>query len=620
MPQERISPFLQRLRQGFLLADGAMGTELYRRGVPYDRCFEELNISKPDLVQAIHMDYIRAGAELIETNTFGGNALRLAAHGLEDKVRPINLAGVKLAREAREIMGMPAFVGGAVGPLGKPMEPYGVITVKEARAAFREQIEALLEGGVDVLVLETFSDLNEIREAIHAAREVCDLPVIAQMTFAQDLRTPYGETPREVLRVLRDLGADVVGANCSVGSQKVLQVMEEMLAHNTDGVFLSAMPNAGFPTLVGGRVFYHSGPEYMAEYARLMVEKGVTIVGGCCGTTPDHIAAMAKALRQVRPSSNGLPWLEVKTTKDISDEHVEAAAPGYSPFHYKLGRQFVVSVEVDPPKGLNPTKILEGARLLKERGVDAINVADSPMARVRMSAMAAAILIHKQVGIDVILHYTTRDRNLMALQSDLLGAHALGLRNILALTGDPPSLGDYPTATAVYDVNSVGLIRIIKRFNEGFDLAGKSLGDRAYFTVGCALDPSRPDLSAEIRTLRKKLEAGADFIMTQPIYEIETLRRVLERLGEVPVPILVGILPLHSYRHAEFLHNEVPGITIPDWARERMHRAGSHGIQEGIKMAQEILAQAKDLVQGAYIMPSFGRYEVAAEVLSAIGR
>ncbi len=620
MTQRDANPFIRRLRQGYLLADGAMGTELYRRGVPYDRCFEELNLTRPELVQAIHLDYIRAGAELIETNTFGGNAFRLAAHGLEDKVRLINRQGVRIAREAREIMGLPIFVAGAVGPVGKPLEPYGLITAKEARSAFREQIEGLLEGGVDLIILETFSDLNEIREALLAAKEVCDLPVIAQMTFAQDLRTPYGDAPKEVLQALMELGADVVGANCSVGSQKVLQVMEEMLAHNTDGVFLSAMPNAGFPTIVGGRVFYHSGPEYMAEYARLMVEKGVTIVGGCCGTTPDHIAAMARELRRVRPQNLQAPHVEVKAPPQETGQQVQVTSPGYSPLHYKLGRQFVVSVEVDPPKGLNPTKILEGARILKERGVDAINVADSPMARVRMSAMAAAVLIHERVGIDVILHYTTRDRNLMALQSDLLGAHALGLRNILALTGDPPSLGDYPNATAVYDVNSIGLIRIIKRFNEGFDLAGKPLGDRACFTVGCALDPTRPDLDAELRALRKKLEAGADFIMTQPIYEIETLKRVLDRLEEAPVPILVGILPLQSHRHAEFLHNEVPGITIPDWARERMRRAGSHGIEEGIKMAQEILAQAKELVQGAYIMPSFGRYEVAAEVLSAIGR
>lgn len=620
MTETTINPFIRRLKQGFLLADGAMGTELYRRGVPYDRCFEELNLSRPELVQAIHLEYIRAGAELIETNTFGGNAFRLAAHGLGDKVRPINLRGAKIAREAREIMGLPVFVAGAVGPVGKPIEPYGVITAKEARDAFREQIEALLEGGVDVIILETFSDLNEIREALLAAKETCQLPVIAQMTFAQDLRTPYGNAPAEVLAALRELGADVVGANCSVGSQKVLQVMEEMLAHNANGIFLSAMPNAGFPTMVGGRVFYHSGPEYMAEYARMMVEKGVSIVGGCCGTTPDHIAAMARELRRVRPERAEPGQLEVRTPAEAAKGNLPVAGPGYSPLHHKLGKQFVVSVEVDPPKGLNPTKILEGARLLKERGVDAINVADSPMARVRMSAMAAAILIHQRVGIDVILHYTTRDRNLMALQSDLLGAHALGLRNILALTGDPPSLGDYPNATAVYDVNSIGLIRIIKRFNEGFDLAGKPLGDTAYFTVGCALDPTRADLEAEIRSLRKKLEAGADFIMTQPIYEITTLKRVLDRLDEVPVPILVGILPLQSHRHAEFLHNEVPGITIPDWARERMRQAGSRGIEEGIKMAQEILAQAKDLVQGVYIMPSFGRYEVAAEVLSAIGR
>jgi homocysteine S-methyltransferase len=619
LAETNINPFLGRLKQGFLLADGAMGTELYRRGIPYDRCFEELNLSKPELVQAIHLDYIRAGAELIETNTFGGNAFRLAAHGFQDKVRIINLQGAKIAREAREIMGIPVFVAGAVGPVGKPLEPYGVIAAKEARAAFKEQIEALLEGGVDLIILETFSDLNEIREALLVAKEVCDLPVIAQMTFAQDLRTPYGETPQEVLQVLKELGADVVGANCSVGSQKVLQVMEIMLAHNRNGVFLSAMPNAGFPTLVGGRVFYHSGPEYMAEYARIMVEKGVSIVGGCCGTTPDHTAAMARELRRVRPQKDGLSHVEVKAPQE-EGHRIRLAAPGYSPLHYKLGKEFVVSVEVDPPKGLNPTKILEGARLLKERGVDAINVADSPMARVRMSAMAAALLIHERVGIDVILHYTTRDRNLMALQSDLLGAHALGLRNILALTGDPPSLGDYPSATAVYDVNSIGLIRIIKRFNEGYDLAGKFLGDRAYFTVGCALDPTRADLEAEIRTLRKKLEAGADFVMTQPIYEIDTLRRVLDRLGEIQVPILVGILPLQSHRHAEFLHNEVPGITVPDWARERMRRAGNRGIEEGIKMAQEILARARELVQGAYIMPSFGRYEVAAEVLSAIGR
>ncbi len=605
-------PLTARLARGVLLCDGAMGTLLFARGVPYDPCFDALNLTQRELVLNVHLDYLRAGAEMIETNTFGANPAKLAGHGLADRARDINWHGAKIAKEARDIFGQAVLVAGSVGPLGKPMAPFGRITPAEARAAFRVQIDALVEGGADVLMLETFADLAELGEAVRAAREACDLPVIAQMTFTEDGRTRYGHAPTEVVAALEGLRVDVIGANCSVGPVPMLEVIQQMAAASRTP--LSAQPNAGFPALVDDRYIYPSSPGHLAAYGRKMVEAGAAIIGGCCGTTPEHIAAIREAIADLRPAASRTPAVVT-----IGAPREEAPPPVDQPsaLAQKLHRSFVISVEVDPPKGLEATKDLEGARLLKESGADVIDVGDSPIGRVRMSALAMCFLIQQHVGIETIIHFTTRDRNLVGVQADLIGAHAMGVRNILALTGEPPR-GDYPNVTAVYDVDSVGLMRIIKRFNEGQDLAGKSIGNPACFLIGGALDMNPATLDRELPKLERKLEAGVDFLMTQPIYEPETLDAFERRVGRLPVPVLLGILPLQSFRHAEFLHNEVAGISIPAWVREKMQAAGNAGREEGLRLARELLLAVLDRIEGAYFMPSFGRYEVVAALVREV--
>ncbi|MCC6315799.1 MAG: bifunctional homocysteine S-methyltransferase/methylenetetrahydrofolate reductase [Thermomicrobiales bacterium] len=612
-------PLLDRLAAGPVLADGAIGTMLYAGGAALEACFDALNLSDPAAVSAVHRAYLAAGAELITTNSFAANRFKLGAFDLDDKVRPINRAAVRAAREAREIAGSAALIAGSIGPTGRTLTPYGGLTPAAARAAVGEQIEALLEGGVDLLLLETFGSLDEAREAIAAARAVCDLPIVASLTYADDGRTIAGDTPEAVVERLRPLGLAGLGANCSVGPRRLLPVAAALARQLASGPeprpWLSLMPNAGWPAQVAGRVIYPSSPDYFAAFAREALALGVRLVGGCCGTTPEHTAAMRAALAEATPAA--------LRPGPVRRRPAAALIPTEEPTQLarKLdGGKFIVAVEIDPPKGLNPTKALEGARLLQAAGVDAINVADSPMARVRMSALTLCTLIQQQVGVETILHLTTRDRSLMGLQSDLLGAHALGVRNVLALTGDPPTLGDYPDSSAVYDVDSVGLIRVLNRLNAGTDAAGASIGRLASFTVACAVDPTRDDLALEAQRLRAKLAAGARLVMTQPIYDPAVWFRFLEVFGapRLPAPVMIGILPLQSSKHAEFLHNEVPGITLSEEARERMRRAGADGRREGVAMAQELLRQLRPHVQGVYLMPSFGRYEVAAEVLRAL--
>jgi homocysteine S-methyltransferase len=613
------SPFLDRLAQGPLLADGAMGTLLFAKGIPFERSFDALNATDAGLVEGIHREYLAAGAGLIETNTFGCNVVRLAAHDLAADVRKLARAGAKIARNAREIAGTPALVGGSIGPLGKPLEPFGPITPAEAEAAFRTQAEGLLEGGVDVFILETFQDLTEILAALRAVRSVtAEVPVVAQMTFGEDGKTRYGHTPALVVRALKQAGAAVVGVNCGVGPQATLEIVEQFVAA-AGTTPVSAMPNAGLPQFVEGRYVYLSSPEYFAEFAARAVGLGARMIGGCCGTTPAHVRAMRERLASHLPAESLPSGAEVRV--------LEPAAGGETPAENeeptllrRLRGRFTVSVEIDPPRGIQTQKVMAGARLMAERGVDCINIADSPMARIRMSAMALAWQIHRELpAMELILHYTTRDRNLMALQSELLGAHALGLRNILCLTGDPPSLGDYPNMTAVYDTDSVGLIRIVRQLNEGSDQAGSSIGGRTAFAVGCGVNPTADDLATELDRFAKKLDAGVQYVMTQPVYELESWKRFLDRLGGMPkVPILIGILPLQSFRHAEFLHNEVPGIQIPEAIRRRMHEAGNEGQKVGVELARELLGEARDLANGVYLMPSFGRYENCLDVLDGV--
>jgi methionine synthase / methylenetetrahydrofolate reductase (NADH) len=611
--------FSQRLGEGALLCDGAMGTLLYARGVSMDACFDLLNLNHPRLVQSVHGDYIAAGADCIETNTFGANRFKLAVHGLSAEVRAINLRGVKLARDVRESAGRDVLVLGSMGPLGKYLAPLGTVTADEARAAFHEQAEALLEGGVDAFVVETFSDLTEITLAIDAIRAVTDLPVIAQMAFTDEGVTFTGRTPAEVARALRALGVAALGANCSVGSSVLYEVLDHMLPE-AGGVPLSIQPNAGLPSRIGERLMYLSSPAYMADWAGRMLQAGARIVGGCCGTTPQHTVAMREAVDRRAPvrRREERPPTGVRAREMLEAPGLRAVAPPTVLGRKLEQRDFIITVELDPPRGHTVEKLIQGAKLLKERGVEIIDINDGSLGRVRMAVLSTAILVREATGLDINMHFTCRDRNLMGIQADLLGAHALGIRNILAMTGDPPRTGDYVNATAVFDVDAVGLMEVLRRMNEGQDATGNSIGEPTSFCYGAALDPGAPDQDREVERFHRKVAAGARWIQTQPVYDLDTLDRFLARAGGSPVPVLVGLLPLHSFRHAEFLHNEVPGITIPDDVRAGLKAAGEGALRAGVEMAQRLARDIRARYAGVYLMPSFGRFEVVAEVLDAL--
>ena len=638
--------FLEQLRQGPVLCDGAMGTLLYARGVTYEKCFDELNLTQPDLIQGIHNEYLSAGADIIETNTFGANRAKLETHNLQDRVREINFRAARIALEAREVSGRPAFVAGAIGPTGRPLQAPDEQRLGELRTIFREQIEALQEGGVELLILETFSSLAELRQAVLAAKEVGGLPIVAQMSFYEDGHTLSGQSATRVATVLNDLGVDVIGANCSVGPAATLDVLHEMIATTRQQSeigsgkipLFSAQPNAGLPQRIDNRFFYVSTPDYFADYALQFIQNGVHLIGGCCGTTPRHIEAMRHAINgryqitsnqfTAPATQNGVQAKDKNATNGhatitrlIEEEAILPQEGTKTGLQEKLAAgEFVISIELDPPKGLNPTKLLSGAALLQQAGADFINIADSPMARVRMSCIALARLIQDHLGIETIIHFTTRDRNLMALQSELLGAHALGIRNILALTGDPLRVGDYPNTTGVWDVDSIGLIQILRGLIEGHDAAGSSIGAKASFNIGCALNLNMTDeeTDREIEKYHRKIEAGANFIMTQPIYELAPLERFIKRAGKPPIPMLLGYILLHSSRHAEFLHNEVPGITIPGQVRTRLKDSGDNGHEEGLVIAQELLAEANSMVQGVYLQPSYRRYDIVSELIKSL--
>ena len=604
-------PFLQRLDAGVVLADGAMGTQLYARGVPFDQCFDELNLSAVDLVRSVHLDYIDGGAELIETNTFGANRFKLAAHGLSERVVELNRAGAAVARQAVDLSGRAVFVAGSMGPMGRAMAPLGGVSAEEVREAYAEQAAALAAGGADVLILETFTDLGELLEAARAARSAVPLLLIAQMTFTQEGKTVLGHGPREIAEALERAGADVVGANCSMGSQGILEVIAQM-AQFVHRAKLSAMPNAGFPAYVGGRYMYFSTPEYMAEHARQMVAVGVRLIGGCCGTTPEHIAAIRDALREPAAASV-VTFTPAVVERPLMEPETPWKPPAPSTLAHKLGRDFVVTVEIQPPRGIHDRREIDAGRRLRDAGVDAIDVSDNPMARLRMSPWAMSSRIQSEVGVETVLHFTTRDRNLVRLQSDLLAVHALGIRNLLVLRGDPPQMGDYPNATAVSDVKPSGLVRLIKEFNRGRDVAGNAIGAPTAFTVGVALNMTAANLDREAQVLDQKVRAGADFICTMPVYEPEALDRFLRIAGRLPLPLIVGVLPLVSHRHAEFLHNELPGLSIPSWVRARLREAADPR-QEGLRLAAELVEAIRGRIGGVYLVPSFGRYDGVVEL------
>jgi homocysteine S-methyltransferase len=606
-------PFRERLEKGIIVCDGAMGTMLYSKGIFINRCFDELNITQSHLIEEVHKEYYLAGAEILETNTFGANRYKLKPHGLESKVSEINIRGAELAREACESK---VYVAGAMGPLGKLLKPSGRLTRQEAFDAFKEQAEALLIGDVDLIILETISDLNEMLIAIDAVRSISDIPLVAQMTIGEDKRTPFGDPPDKVAYTLSQANIDVMGYNCSVGPRVMLDGINELARHVGD-FKISAQPNAGVPQSIEGRFIYLSSPEYIAEYGKRFVQAGVTLLGGCCGTTPSHIKTIKNAISSMAPVKISFPRVK-EPEVEIPDVEV-VPIEEKSRLANRMQKGFVTSVEISPPRGTDLTKVLSGAELLYKNGVDAINIPDGPRASARMSPMSLAIKIKEKIGIEAILHYCCRDRNLLGIQSDVLGAHALDLHNILIITGDPPKLGDYPDATAVFDIDSIGLVRILNLLNRGMDMAGNPIGKPSSYLIGVGADPGAYNFEKEVGRFKEKVEAGAEFVMTQPIYDPMYLERFLDEIKEIDIRVLVGILPLASYANAEFLHNEVPGMSIPDPIRERMRKAGSGEMarDEGVKIAQEALQAAREMekVNGVYIMPPFERYELALKVL-----
>lgn len=598
--------------------DGAMGTMLYAGGVDINRCFDQLNLKDPRLVRGVHEAYLKAGAEILETNSYGANRVKLSRYGLEGEVTAINASAAGIARS---VAGDRALVAGAIGPLGIRIEPYGPTSLEETRELFREQAEGLLEGGVDLFVLETFSDLREIEQAIAAIREACDLPVLAQMAIQGDGRTAFGTDAALFATRAEEWGAAAVGLNCSVGPQAMLNVVERMASATT--LPLSALPNAGLPTDVDGRKMYMASPQYMAKYAAHLIRKGARFVGACCGSTPEHVSRIADAVQMLAPRTRPVVVGAVEEEKDVARDPLPLA--GRSRFGRKLAAgELVTSVEIVPPRGVNPEKMLEGVRLLKEAGVDAVNVPDGPRAQSRMGVLATSLLIQQQVGMEAVVHYCCRDRNLLGMLSDLLGAYATGIRNLLLITGDPPKMGPYPEATAVFDIDAIGLTNLVSRLNRGLDPGGNALDEPTGFVTGVGVNPGASDLDHEMRRFYWKVDAGAEYAITQPVFDLDQLTTFLERLDRenLRIPIIAGIWPLVSIRNAEFLANEVPGVVVPEAVRARMRRANAvgkeHAVEEGIAIAQEMVRECRGAISGIQVSAPFGRVPLALRVLEAL--
>ena len=609
-----ITDLIARLQKGAVLCDGAMGTLLYAKGIFINRCYDELNLSQPDLIRSIHQEYLHAGADIIETNTFGANSFRLSKHGCVDKLIDVNRQGVRLAREAAK--SFDALVAGAVGPLGVRIEPLGKVSLAEARAAFHEQITALNEEGVDLLILETFGYLEELHQAILAAREVNPkLPVVAQVTIDEDGNCLDGSAPEHYGPQIEAWGADVVGCNCSVGPVAMLDALERVRVVTTAP--LSAQPNAGMPRSVEGRNIYLCSPEYMAEFARRFVDVGVRLIGGCCGTTPNHIHVMKAFLRAVSGGTMARKPAALAKAQPVEVPPLRERS--------QMGRkiadgEFLTMVEIVPPRGTDGTREIEGARFLKSVGVDGVNIPDSPRASARMSNQALCLLVQQQVGIEPILHYTCRDRNVLGIQSDLLGASAIGIRNLICITGDPPKMGDYPDATAVFDVDAIGLVNIVHNLNRGLDIGGNPIGASTKFVIAVGANPGSPNIDEEIRRFEYKVEAGAELAVTQPVFDIRLLEEFLRRIEHCRIPVVAGIWPLTSTRNAEFMKNELR-VSIPDEIFARMAKVTTVDAAraEGVAIARDMLAAVRHMVQGAQIAAPFGRYSCAVDVLEALG-
>ncbi|NCB38656.1 MAG: bifunctional homocysteine S-methyltransferase/methylenetetrahydrofolate reductase [Erysipelotrichia bacterium] len=614
--RNELQDFREFVEKNIVVFDGAMGTRLYEKGVYINRVYDELNLSQPELVQEVHREYLAAGAMVLETNSFGANRFKLQPHGLVDKLEAINF---QAARLARDVAGDKAWVAGSIGPLGIRIEPWGKTSVEEAEEAFSEQARGLLAGGVDLFILETFFDLNEIHQAIIAIRKLTDKPIIASMTINEDGNALYGTSVDVFTPKLEMWGADVIGLNCSVGPKTMFDAMEKMRALTT--LTLIAQPNAGLPKVVDGRMIYLCNPEYFGEYARRFIQLGVRIVGGCCGTTPEHIKWVANSARALTPG--GKPEIaQSLKQKEEADLQIEIVP---QELKSSLGRKiaekkFVVTAELTPPKGCDAEMVIQRAQQLKDAGIDAINIPDGPRASARLSPLAMSLLIEKRVGIETILHYCCRDRNILGIQSDLLGAYALGLRNILAITGDPPKVGNYPQATAVFDIDSIGLVNVIHRLNHGRDLGNNAIGRPTGFLCGVGANPGAIDLDLEVSRFEWKVDAGAEFAITQPVFDTDLLERFLDRISHVRIPVFAGIWPLASLKNAEFMNNEVPGASVPENLLARMRKFGSIEAQreEGIVIAREALERVRKMVDGVQISVPFGRVESVLKVIEPL--
>ena len=608
--------FLERLQKEVLLCDGALGTFLYSRGVALNER-DEQNLTNPDLIRWVHQQYIDAGAQIIETNTFTSNRLKLRELGLEDRLLEINQSAVRVSLEAAKDQ---VFVAGSVGPLGALVKPYGNLTIDDLGQVYKEQIQILAESGVHLILIETHPSLLEALEAVRAAKAVCDLPIVAQMTFWEDGKSKFGDDIRRSLEALAAADADVVGVNCTLGPQETFDLINEFASRSD--LKISVQPNAGHPQIINGRTVFLSSPEYLEEYAKAFVNCGANIIGGCCGTTPEHISAMAQAVHGQSPKPHRRRavsvHVEVEAVEEPSSQVVGEVLEAPRLLD-KIGSKILATCEINPPKGLDYSKMVQGARQLKDAGVDAVNITDNPMARVRMSSVAMAHILQREVGIEAIWQLTCRDRNVIGIQSDLLGAAALGIRAVLALTGDPITIGDYPKGTAVFEVNSTGLVRIVKGLNNGFDFAGQNIGTTTQFQIGTAASPAASDLNKEMARLEEKLEAGADFVQTQPVFDPALAEKFLKRVEPLKVPVLLGLMPLRSSRHTEFMHNEVPGISIPDWIRERMRNVPEEqAIEEGIKISSQIIEEIKGMAAGIHFYPPTNRFDMIVRLMAAL--
>jgi methionine synthase / methylenetetrahydrofolate reductase(NADPH) len=613
----RSQEFREQLGQRVFVADGAMGTMLYAKGIFINRCYDELNLSSPDLVREIHQEYVKAGAQIIETNTFGANRMRLGAHGFAEKLKAINQAGVRLAREAAKDA---AFVAGAVGPLGVRIEPLGPTSFAEARAIFREQIETLIEAGVDLLLLETFSTIDELREAVLAARDVAgdDIVLAAHVTIDDSGNLPDGTDTETFTRRLDALPADVIGCNCSAGPKVMLETVEKMMRYSQKP--MSAMPNAGLPSRVEGRNIYLCSPEYMSQYARRFLWAGVKIVGGCCGTTPEHIKLIRSEARSLQPGHRKL-----SVTAEEPKAKPQAMAPVPMGLKSQLGAKlaagkFVSFVEILPPRGVDPAKEIAGARLCKDNGIDCINVPDGPRASARMSAQITCQLIQQHAGIEAVNHFCCRDRNILGIQSELLGAHCAGIRNLICITGDPPRMGAYPDATAVFDVDAIGLVHIVNNLNHGLDIGGNPMGSQTALLLGVGANPGALNLDEEIRRFEYKVQGGAEYVVTQPVFDLDLLEAFLKRIEHVKIPVICGIWPLTSFRNAEFMVNELR-VPVPAPFMERMRAVDNaeKAREEGVAIAREMVERIRHMVEGVQLSAPFGRYQMAIDVAQAIG-